>query len=134
MCFDGMHGVAGPYAHALFGTELGLSTSSLHNCIPSETFGGGHPDPNLVYAAELVAKADADGDGRAGRRQGGDHALALVTVACTKYRRDVDHGHEDGDEVGVAVHDLHHERLKKSRLARSGGPEDQQQESCPLQY
>ena len=54
--FDGMHGVAGPYAHALFGEELGVPTSSLHNCAPAVDFNGGHPDPNLVYAAELVER------------------------------------------------------------------------------
>lgn len=58
--FDGMHGVAGPYAHALFGKELGVPASSLHNCVPAEDFNGGHPDPNLVYAAELVARMGLD--------------------------------------------------------------------------
>jgi phosphoglucomutase len=28
------------------------------NCEPKEDFGGGHPDPNLTYAPELVAKLD----------------------------------------------------------------------------
>lgn len=54
--FDGMHGVAGPYATALFHEELGVPLSSLHNCVPAEDFNGGHPDPNLVYAAELVER------------------------------------------------------------------------------
>ena len=27
---------------------------SLHNAVPLEDFGGGHPDPNLTYAHELV--------------------------------------------------------------------------------
>jgi len=53
--FDGMHGVAGPYAKAVLCGELGLPSSCLHHCEPSETFNGGHPDPNLVYAHELVA-------------------------------------------------------------------------------
>lgn len=54
--FDGMHGVAGPYANALFHGELGVPKESLHNCVPAEDFNGGHPDPNLVYAAELVER------------------------------------------------------------------------------
>ena len=41
---DGMGGVAGPYAHALFVQELGLEPSCLRGCTPSEDFGGGHPD------------------------------------------------------------------------------------------
>jgi len=35
--------------------ELGAPESSLLNCDPKEDFGGGHPDPNLTYAKELVA-------------------------------------------------------------------------------
>eukprot|EP00958_Prasinococcus_capsulatus_P010697 scaffold1042_cov401-Prasinococcus_capsulatus_cf.AAC.24 len=56
MVYDGMHGVAGPFATRLFVKELGAPKSSLMNCIPKEDFGGGHPDPNLTYAEELVAK------------------------------------------------------------------------------
>ena len=54
LAIDGMHGVAGPYARALFVDELGLDPSCLSNCLPSPNFGDGHPDPNLVYAASLV--------------------------------------------------------------------------------
>ena len=56
MCFDGMHGAAGPYARRIFIDELGLSESSLMRCNILEDFGGAHPDPNLTYAPELVAK------------------------------------------------------------------------------
>ncbi|KAJ7504286.1 phosphoglucomutase [Mycena galericulata] len=71
--FDGLHGVTGPYAHALFIDVLGLPKSSVQNCIPLPDFGGGHPDPNLTYAHSLVdavekngiefgAASDGDGD------------------------------------------------------------------------
>ena len=71
--FDGLHGVTGPYAHAILIDELGLPESSTQNCIPSPDFGGGHPDPNLTYAHTLVdaveknniafgAASDGDGD------------------------------------------------------------------------
>lgn len=53
---DAMHGVGGPYARKLFVDTLGVSDSVLLNAVPSETFGGGHPDPNLTYAHELVEK------------------------------------------------------------------------------
>lgn len=53
-----MHGVAGPYAKHIFGTLLGCSKESLLNCDPSEDFGGGHPDPNLTYAHDLVELLD----------------------------------------------------------------------------
>ncbi|EIE27230.1 putative Phosphoglucomutase, cytoplasmic 2 [Coccomyxa subellipsoidea C-169] len=52
--FDGMHGVAGPYAKRIFVQELGAPESSCLNCDPKEDFGGGHPDPNLTYAHHLV--------------------------------------------------------------------------------
>ena len=73
--FDAMHAVTGPYAKEIFLKRLGAPTSSLMNCEPSEDFGGGHPDPNLTYAEDLVkimfagenaldfgAASDGDGD------------------------------------------------------------------------
>jgi len=74
MKFDGMHAVTGPYAKEVFQHRLGASADSLMNCEVSENFGGGHPDPNLTYAHELVdivygeqapdfgAASDGDGD------------------------------------------------------------------------
>ena len=53
-CFDGMHGIAGPYASAIFQKELGCLHGSLKNCDVLTDFGGLHPDPNLIYAKELV--------------------------------------------------------------------------------
>ena len=72
--FDGMHAVTGPYAKEILVRRLGAPESCLMNCDVSETFGGGHPDPNLTYAHELVdvlyqqnapdfgAASDGDGD------------------------------------------------------------------------
>ena len=74
MCFDGMHAVTGPYAQEILVNRLGAPASALQNCVPLEDFGGGHPDPNLVYAHDLVeilygeeapdfgAASDGDGD------------------------------------------------------------------------
>ncbi|KAF9195566.1 Phosphoglucomutase-2 [Haplosporangium sp. Z 11] len=70
--FDGMHGVTGPYGQRIFVNELGLSQNSVMNCSPKPDFGGGHPDPNLTYAHELVERVEkenisfgaaSDGDG-----------------------------------------------------------------------
>ncbi|KAG0204519.1 Phosphoglucomutase-2 [Mortierella sp. GBA30] len=70
--FDGMHGVTGPYGQRIFITELGLPQNSVMNCVPKPDFGGGHPDPNLTYAHELVERVEkenisfgaaSDGDG-----------------------------------------------------------------------
>lgn len=52
--YDGMSGVAGPYAKEIFVTELGVSSDSLYGCDPSPDFNNGHPDPNLTYAENLV--------------------------------------------------------------------------------
>ena len=52
--FDAMHAVTGPYAKDILQNRLGASAASLMNCEVSENFGGGHPDPNLTYAHDLV--------------------------------------------------------------------------------
>jgi phosphoglucomutase len=74
MCIDSMHAVTGPYAHAIFEQRLGAAVGCVQNGVPLEDFGGGHPDPNLVYAHDLVevlfgnfapdfgAASDGDGD------------------------------------------------------------------------
>ena len=54
MCFDGMHGVSGPYAKKIFGEIFGVA--DLQRCTVLPDFGGCHPDPNLTYAKELVDK------------------------------------------------------------------------------
>jgi phosphoglucomutase len=74
MRFDAMHAITGPYAVEIFENRLGVTPDTLMNCVPREDFGGGHPDPNLVYAKDLVevmfsgqapdfgAASDGDGD------------------------------------------------------------------------
>ena len=55
MRYDGMHAVGGPYAHAIFEGLLGAPAGTVINGTPLEDFGGHHPDPNPVSAAELIA-------------------------------------------------------------------------------
>ncbi|MBK6865061.1 MAG: alpha-D-glucose phosphate-specific phosphoglucomutase [Ideonella sp.] len=74
LAFDAMHAVTGPYAHAIFERELGAPPGTVRNGTPLPDFGGGHPDPNLVHAKELLdlmmsahapdlgAASDGDGD------------------------------------------------------------------------
>ena len=59
--FDSMHGVTGPYVRQIFISELGLPESSAMNAVPSPDFNGGHPDPNLTYAHDLVERVKAEG-------------------------------------------------------------------------
>jgi phosphoglucomutase len=73
MCYDALHAITGPYAHEILERRLGAPPGSVVNAAPRPDFGGGHPDPNPVDAAPLVAimsRADApdfaaasDGDG-----------------------------------------------------------------------
>ncbi|MGI4844805.1 MAG: alpha-D-glucose phosphate-specific phosphoglucomutase [Janthinobacterium lividum] len=73
MRFDAMHAVSGPYAKAIIEGMLGAPAGTVVNCVPLEDFGGGHPDPNPVNAADLIAHmngpdapdfgAASDGDG-----------------------------------------------------------------------
>jgi len=72
--FDAMHAVTGPYAKEIFVNSLTATSDSLINAEPKEDFGGGHPDPNLSHAEELLkimnstkapnlgAASDGDGD------------------------------------------------------------------------
>ncbi len=74
MRFDAMHAVTGPYAHRILEGMLGAPAGTVVNGTPSPDFGGGHPDPNLVYAKPLYdlmmsedapdfgAASDGDGD------------------------------------------------------------------------
>lgn len=59
MCFDAMHAVTGPYAKVIFEKILSATDGTVINGIPLQDFGGGHPDPNLAHAEELVAKLNA---------------------------------------------------------------------------
>ncbi|MDQ6993121.1 MAG: alpha-D-glucose phosphate-specific phosphoglucomutase [Mariprofundus sp.] len=74
MKFDAMHAVTGPYAKTILEGLLAAPAGTVINGEPKEDFGGGHPDPNLTYAHELVdimygdnapafgAASDGDGD------------------------------------------------------------------------
>lgn len=74
MRFDAMNAVTGPYAVEIFENLLGAKKGSVVHAKPMPDFGGLHPDPNLVYAKDLVdfmfsdkaadfgAANDGDGD------------------------------------------------------------------------
>ncbi|MCK5809933.1 MAG: alpha-D-glucose phosphate-specific phosphoglucomutase [Cocleimonas sp.] len=75
MCFDAMHAVTGPYAISILEEQLGAPKGTVIRSRPLPNFGGGHPDPNLVHAKQLVetmyseegapdfgAASDGDGD------------------------------------------------------------------------
>jgi phosphoglucomutase len=74
MRFDAMHAITGPYATRILEEMLEAEPGTVINGQPLEDFGGGHPDPNLVHAHEVVdlasgrnavdfaAASDGDGD------------------------------------------------------------------------
>ena len=72
--YDALNAITGPYAKEILENRLGAPKGSVVHEIPLVDFGGGHPDPNLTYAKELVdimysdnapdmgAASDGDGD------------------------------------------------------------------------
>ncbi|MBT2130037.1 alpha-D-glucose phosphate-specific phosphoglucomutase [Aliiroseovarius lamellibrachiae] len=78
MRFDAMHAVTGPYAKEILVNRLGAHPNTVLNGAPLKDFGaqigGGHPDPNPVWAKPLydlmmdedapdfAAASDGDGD------------------------------------------------------------------------
>ena len=74
MKFDAMHAVTGPYAVEILENQLGAPKGTVMNATPLPDFGGGHPDPNPIWAHELMdimtgenapdfgAASDGDGD------------------------------------------------------------------------
>ena len=74
MTFDAMHAITGPYAHVILEDRLGAPKGTVINGKPLPDFGGGHPDPNLVYCKDMFdllmtpngpdfgAASDGDGD------------------------------------------------------------------------
>ena len=99
MRFDAMHAITGPYATEILERRLGAPTGTVINGVPLPDFGGGHPDPNLVYAKELVEEmfgndapdfgAASDGDGDRNMVLGANFfvtpsdSLALLTANST---------------------------------------------------
>ena len=61
MRFDAMHAVTGPYATEILEQMLGAEPGTVINGVPQEDFGGGHPDPNLAHAHELLQLATGPG-------------------------------------------------------------------------
>ena len=61
MRFDAMHAVTGPYAMEILENRLGAPPGTVMNGVPLEDFGGGHPDPNLAHAHDLVALCEGPG-------------------------------------------------------------------------
>ncbi len=112
MRFDAMHAVTGPYAVEILEKRLGAETGTVINAVPSENFGGGHPDPNQVHAHELVSMmngdealafgAASDGDGDRNMVMGsGFYINPCDSLAVLAANADLIPGYSDG-LAGVA--------------------------------
>ncbi len=60
MAFDAMHAITGPYATEILENRLGAAAGTVRNGTPLPDFGGGHPDPNPVWAKDLMDRMFAD--------------------------------------------------------------------------
>ena len=72
MKFDAMNAVTGPYGKRIFEEILGAAPGSVINAVPKPDFGGLHPDPNMVYAKELIGIMYGDGAPDFGSANDGD--------------------------------------------------------------
>ena len=112
--------MTGPYCEEIFGRELGASKDDSFmktNILPD--FGGGHPDPNLTYAADLVERmsdkklgygfgAAFDGDGDRNMILGAD---AFFVTPC--------------DSLAVIAHHIDTIPYFKQRTVKGEQPEHQ---------
>ena len=101
---DSMHAITGPYAVEMLERRLGAPAGTVINAVPLPDFGGGHPDPNLTYAHELVEEmfgehaldfgAASDGDGDRNMILGQrffvtpSDSLAVLAANATRVPRD----------------------------------------------
>lgn len=81
MRFDAMHAITGPYAKEILEKRLGAIDGTVINGVPLTDFGGGHPDPNLTYAEELVAEMFSDNAPTLGAASDGDGDRNMILGA-----------------------------------------------------
>lgn len=107
MCFDGMSAVSGPYAKAILEGMLGAPAGTVINGEPLPDFGGHHPDPNPVNAAQLIALMAADDAPDFGAASDGDGDRNMIvgrkfdvtpsdSLAVLAYHAKVAPGYRDG--------------------------------------
>ena len=81
MRFDAMHAITGPYAKEILEKRLGAIDGTVINGVPLTDFGGGHPDPNLTYAEELVTEMFSDNAPTLGAASDGDGDRNMILGA-----------------------------------------------------
>ncbi len=76
--FDAMSAVTGPYGKEIIENRLGAPKGSVLNFVPLADFGGHHPDPNLVHAADLYEEVMREGGADFGAASDGDGDRNMV--------------------------------------------------------
>ncbi len=107
--FDAMNAVTGPYALRILEHTLGAPPGSVVRAEPLDDFGGVHPDPNPVDAADLVAlMAGADAPDFAAASDGDGDRNMILGRGCMVHPCDslavlaALHGHIPGYRGGLA--------------------------------
>jgi len=72
MHFDAMNAITGPYAKVILEQKLGAPAGTVIRAEPLPDFGGGHPDPNIAHAPELMQKLRGDDAADFGAASDGD--------------------------------------------------------------
>lgn len=62
--------------------ELGADSSCLSNATPKDDFGGGHADPNLTYAKDLVKALGLTSKGTKNPEMESEKVRPLATAAA----------------------------------------------------
>lgn len=81
MRFDAMHAITGPYGKQILENTLDANKGTVINGEPLTDFGGGHPDPNLTYAKELVDEMFGDNAPTLGAASDGDGDRNMILGA-----------------------------------------------------
>jgi phosphoglucomutase len=83
MRYDAMNAVTGPYARAILEGRLGAPEGTVVHGHPLPDFGGMHPDPNPIWARELIATMMAEGAPDLGAASDGDGDRNMILGPST---------------------------------------------------
>ena len=76
--FDAMNAATGPYATHILENILGAPKGTVVRSNPLEDFGGCHPDPNQVYASDLIDHMNSTTETHLGAASDGDGDRNLI--------------------------------------------------------
>lgn len=80
---ESMNAVTGPYAREILERRLGAPPGTVRHAVPLPDFGGKHPDPNPVWAHELMNELMSPGGPDFGAASDGDGDRNMILGAGT---------------------------------------------------